>query len=143
MHNGSSPPDLKVSSRDAGPLGGGGREIEMADGSSSGTAGEGDSPESPPFTAPPLVRSTTPDVFVSDYQPVPLSRVNTLPTNSGPSYPSESPTSGHARTNSAGTAGFGPVLMGPPDYIPPRSESRMKQRLTGLKAFVQTLKGKS
>ena len=47
---------------------------------------------------------------------------------------------GHGRTGSSGT---NIVQLGPPDYLPPRSESRMAKKLGGFKNFVQTFKGKT
>ncbi|KAG9016027.1 hypothetical protein FRB90_003788 [Tulasnella sp. 427] len=82
-----------------------------------------------------------PDITVSDFETVPLSRVSTAPSPNEKGTPVPNFSQIHGRTVSSGNP---VVLQGPEDYYPPRSESRTggKQRFGGLRNLVQTLKGK-
>lgn len=110
----------------------GGRNVGVDEAVESPTA-EAETPPTP-ATAP-IARSRTPDIMVSDYQPVPLTRISTAPSNN-------EKLAGFAIHNRTASTGDGPFLMGP-DYTPPRSESRTGKRFGGFRNLVQTLKGKS
>ncbi|KAG8892053.1 hypothetical protein FRC01_014373 [Tulasnella sp. 417] len=79
-----------------------------------------------------------PDITVSEFQSVPLSRVSTAPSSQEKSM--TLPNFVHGRAVSSGNP---VVLQGPEDYYPPRSESRTGgKHFGGLRNLIQTLKGK-
>ncbi|KAG8944267.1 hypothetical protein FRC04_002063 [Tulasnella sp. 424] len=123
--------------------------VDMAAAQSSGRhvgVDETADPQDGVVASPPDMQSLpasqrNPDITVSDFQTVPLSRVSTAPSSNDKSMTLPNLSQIHGRTVSSGHP---PVLQGPEDYYPPRSESRTggKQLFGGLRNFVHTLKGK-